>query len=88
MKLYEELADHVGALIASGNLRSGERVPSVRQMCRERGVSPATAMRAYELLEARGLVETRPQSGYYVCARKRAPVPRRAALRRAPRASM
>jgi DNA-binding transcriptional MocR family regulator len=72
VKLYEELADHIGALVASGNLRSGDRLPSVRQMCRDRGVSPATVTRAYELLEARGVVQTRPQSGHYVSAQPRA----------------
>ena len=66
MKLYEELAGHLSGLIQDGTLRSGERVPSVREVVRERRVSPATAMRAYQLLESRGLIETRPRSGYYV----------------------
>ena len=80
MKLYEELAAHVSALIDEGTLRPGERVPSVRQLVRERRVSPATAMRAYQFLEARGLIETRPRSGYYVSeqGRQHAPTPRRA----------
>lgn len=56
MKLYEELAHHVSTLIREGTLRAGERVPSVRQIVRERRVSPATAMRAYELLESRGVI--------------------------------
>ena len=77
-KLYETLANHVSALIQDGTLRAGERVPSVRQIVRERRVSPATAMRAYELLESRGLIETRPRSGYYVSAPgESAPSPRR-----------
>jgi DNA-binding transcriptional MocR family regulator len=66
VKLYEELAGHLSGLIQDGTLRSGERVPSVREVVRERRVSPATAMRAYQLLESRGLIETRPRSGYYV----------------------
>lgn len=80
MKLYEELAGHVSSLIQEGTLRPGERVPSVRQLVRERRVSPATAMRAYQLLEARGLIETRPRSGYYVSepGAQHAPEPRRA----------
>jgi DNA-binding transcriptional MocR family regulator len=79
-KLYEELASHVAALIDAGTLRAGERVPSVRQLRRERKVSPATVMRAYQLLEGRGLIETRPRSGYYVSApsQRRAAEPRRA----------
>jgi DNA-binding transcriptional MocR family regulator len=66
VKLYEELAGHITGLIQDGTLRPGERVPSVREVVRERRVSPATAMRAYQLLETRGLIETRPRSGYYV----------------------
>jgi DNA-binding transcriptional MocR family regulator len=80
VKLYEELAGQVSALIQEGTLKPGERVPSVRQIVRERRVSPATAMRAYQLLETRGLIETRPRSGYYVSQprEQRAPEPRRA----------
>lgn len=85
MKLYEELAGHISDLIQEGTLRSGERVPSVREVVRERRVSPATAMRAYQLLESRGLIETRPRSGYYVSEprERRIAEPRRA--RSAPR---
>jgi DNA-binding transcriptional MocR family regulator len=80
VKLYEELASHVSGLIQDGTLRPGERVPSVREIVRERRVSPATAMRAYQLLEAQGLIETRPRSGYYVSEPqdRRAAEPRRA----------
>ena len=85
MKLYEELAGHISGLIQDGTLRSGERVPSVRDIVRERRVSPATAMRAYQLLESRGLIETRPRSGYYVSEsrERRVAEPRKA--RSAPR---
>ena len=75
MKLYEQLAEHVAALIATGSLRAAERLPSVRQLARERRVSVATATHAYEVLEARGLVETRPRSGYYVSARRQQRTP-------------
>jgi DNA-binding transcriptional MocR family regulator len=85
VKLYEELAGHITGLIQDGTLRSGERVPSVRDVVRERRVSPATAMRAYQLLETRGLIETRPRSGYYVSEsrERRVAEPRKA--RSAPR---
>jgi len=66
VKLYKTVADELATLIRAGTLEVGDRVPSVRELCRERGVSPATAMRAYEDLEAAGLVETRRRSGYYV----------------------
>src|SRR5262249_22342802 len=66
MKLYQQLADDLTALIRAGALKPGDRVPSVRETSRERGMSPATVIHAYELLEGRGFIETRPRSGYYV----------------------
>jgi DNA-binding transcriptional MocR family regulator len=69
MKLYEQLAESIADRIRDGSLAPGERVPSVRQLRAGRGVSPATVMRAFELLETRGLIEVRPRSGYYVSAR-------------------
>ncbi len=66
MKLYQQLADDLTALIRGGALKPGDRVPSVRETSRERGMSAATVMHAYELLEGRGFIETRPRSGFYV----------------------
>lgn len=78
MKLYQELAADLSTLIRQGTLQAGDRIPSVRELCRERGVSPATAMRAYDVLEANGLVESRQRSGYFVSNRwqRAAPEPR------------
>ena len=73
MTLYRELANDLAELITRGTLRVGDRVPSVRQLVRERHISPATAMRAYEALQAKGLVETRHRSGYYVSDRWQQP---------------
>lgn len=64
--LYAELAASLQALIEQGSLRPGHRVPSVRTMARQRDVSIATVLQAYTVLENRGFLEARPQSGYYV----------------------
>jgi len=69
--LYAELADSMQSLVEQGTLRPGHRVPSVRRMSLQRGVSVATVLQAYTVLENRGVLEARPQSGYYV--RPRAP---------------
>lgn len=66
---YEKLADDVASLIAGGVLRAGERLPSVRRLAQERRVSISTAVQAFRQLEMRGLVEARPQSGFFVRAR-------------------
>lgn len=69
---YEQLAEELAEGMRSGVLRAGERLPSVRETCQRRGVSPSTVFQAYALLESRGLVETRPRSGFYVRAQARA----------------
>lgn len=69
LKLYEALAQEIEDLVAQQALRPGDRLPSVRQQQARRGVSPATVFQAYYLLEARGVIESRPRSGYYVARR-------------------
>ena len=73
MKLYEQLTEHLAALIRDGALRAGDRAPSVRALSRNRGASPATIVHAYELLEARGYLESRPRSGFFVSTKWRGP---------------
>ncbi len=63
---YERLAEDLGGIIVAGNLRPGERLPSVRRLSRERRLSVSTVLQALHRLEDRGLVEARPQSGYFV----------------------
>jgi DNA-binding transcriptional MocR family regulator len=81
VRLYEKLAHDLEALIQDGTLRIGARAPSIRQLCRERATSPASVMRAYEILEARGLLESRARSGFFVAAR---PAPRKSSPPRRP----
>ncbi|MBL9189135.1 MAG: PLP-dependent aminotransferase family protein [Opitutaceae bacterium] len=64
--LYVELARSLEHLIEQGTLRPGHRLPSVRRMALQRDVSISTVLQAYTLLENRGWIEARPQSGYYV----------------------
>src|SRR5512135_2887774 len=66
--LYRSVAAGLVALIEKDTYRVGERIPSVRQMSKQQGVSISTVLQAYSLLESQGLIEARPQSGYYVRA--------------------
>jgi DNA-binding transcriptional MocR family regulator len=68
MKRYEVLAGEIAESIRSGLMKHGDRLPSVRQLSRSRGVSASTVFEAYYLLEARGLIRARERSGYYVTA--------------------
>jgi DNA-binding transcriptional MocR family regulator len=65
-EVYRQIADHVLRLIEAGTFQTGERVPSVRQLAREFRVSVSSAVLAYRHLETRGILESRPQSGYFV----------------------
>ncbi len=64
--LYQQIASNIETMIDRGLLRPGDRIPSVRQMSRSKKVSVATVLEAYVLLENKGVVEARPQSGFYV----------------------
>jgi DNA-binding transcriptional MocR family regulator len=88
MKLYQQLANDLSALIRAGALKPGDRVPSVRETSRERGMSPATVIHAYELLEGRGFIETRPRSGYYVGNHWSTPAPQPRTSRPSPRTAL
>lgn len=67
--LYEQIAGRLAGMIESGAFLPGDRVPSVRSLSREWRVSITTVMEAYRRLENRGLIEARPQSGFYVLPR-------------------
>ena len=69
MRLYEKLADDIEKLIRQGVYRPGERVPSIRQVSQQHGVSITTVIRAYLFLESRGILDSKPQSGYIVSLR-------------------
>src|SRR5258708_6190707 len=66
---YEEVAAFITSLVDAGTLQPGAKVPSLRRISKERHTSLLTALRAYRLLEDRGVLEARPQSGFYVARR-------------------
>lgn len=66
--IYQKLAQELARLIRAGRIAAGERLPSLREVCRRQGVSLSTALQAYRQLEADGLIEARPKSGYFVRA--------------------
>ncbi|MGH7768683.1 MAG: PLP-dependent aminotransferase family protein [Candidatus Binatia bacterium] len=69
--LYEQVVDRIVTLIDRGTFHPGDRVPSVRKLSTQFRVSISTVLQAYLLLEDRGFIEARPQSGFYVRLRLR-----------------
>lgn len=64
--LYAQIASRVRLAVASGALRSGDALPSVRQLASRLRVNPATVVQAYRELEDEGFVELRQGAGTYV----------------------
>ncbi|RYY81389.1 MAG: GntR family transcriptional regulator, partial [Chitinophagaceae bacterium] len=63
---YLQIATTLESLIATEALRIGDKLPSVRTLADEYNISMGTAFQAYYHLEGKGLIESRPKSGYYV----------------------
>jgi DNA-binding transcriptional MocR family regulator len=67
--LYRDVAQRITNLVVGGTFRTGDRLPSIREMSHQAQVSINTVKVAYSHLEDQCLIEARPQSGYYVCPR-------------------
>lgn len=64
--LYMQVANGLEKMISDDVLKIGDKLPSVRVLSDEYGISMGTAFQAYYHLEGKGLIESRPKSGYYV----------------------
>lgn len=73
--LYMQLYRYFTARITEGELKSGEKLPSKRELAARLSVSLNTVDTAYQMLVAEGYAAARPKSGYYVCRIDRLPSP-------------
>lgn len=64
--IYQQIANQIKYLLASGRLESGEEIPPIRVLAEQLMVNPNTVARAYLELEKAGLVVKRHGSGTYV----------------------
>ncbi|MDQ0091428.1 DNA-binding transcriptional MocR family regulator [Paenibacillus anaericanus] len=70
MKEYAKIMNDIERRIDDGEIRGGQRLPSIRQLAEHYSCSKSTIIRAYSELEKRHLVYSIPQSGYYVVLKK------------------
>ena len=66
--LYVQLYEYIREEISEGHIGTGERLPSLRIMSAESGLSVTTVKAAYEQLIAEGYMISKPQSGYYAAS--------------------
>ena len=65
-KLYEYVAQEILDRIHQGVYNSGERLPGVRRLREQFGVSVSTILEACRILEDRRIIEAYPRSGFFV----------------------
>lgn len=66
--IYEQISDQIKALIMSGELQSGEAIPSIRSMAKSLHISVLTVQKAYDKLQTDGFIETTAGKGCFVSA--------------------
>lgn len=65
--IYTQIVDNFCTQIAAGILQPGEKLPSVRELATQLSINPNTIQRSYRELEAKGVIETLPGKGCFVC---------------------
>lgn len=63
---FEQLKRQITSQVDNGELRPGDKLPTVRTLAAELGLAPNTVARAYRELEASGIIDTRGRSGTFV----------------------
>jgi GntR family transcriptional regulator len=64
--IYQQIVERVKYLVARGDLKPGEQLPSIRTLAADLDVNPRTVVKAYETLQASGLVVMQQGQGVFV----------------------
>src|SRR5580700_4812205 len=73
--VYRQLIDQVLGAVATSALRTGDQLPTVRQVAVDLAINPNTVMRAYREMEIRGILDTQQGAGTFI-AEQPAPAPK------------
>lgn len=65
--VYEQIIVQMERFILSGALKAGDQIPSVRNVALTHSINPRTILKAYSDLDTRGLIQSVPGKGYFVC---------------------
>jgi GntR family transcriptional regulator len=69
MPVYRQILDQIKYYVASGILKPGDRLPSIRELAQTLAVNPTTVVRVYADLEHEGVIEMQHGRGAFVTAR-------------------
>ena len=65
--IYEQIIEQTEKFILTGAISPGDQIPSVRSVSVQLSVNPVTILKAYTDLSNRGLIQSVPGRGYFVC---------------------
>lgn len=66
LPVYEQIRLQIQRMAVSGTLPAGARLPTIRQLAADLGLAKGTVSRAYEMLDADRVIESRGRQGTYV----------------------
>lgn len=66
--IYDQISSQIKAMVMSGELRSGQSIPSMRALAKSLHISVITVQRAYEELQRDGFIETTVGRGSFISA--------------------
>ena len=66
--IYEQIIEQVEKFIMTGAVAPGDQIPSVRNVSTSLSVNPVTILKAYNDLSTRGVIQSVPGRGYFVCS--------------------
>ncbi len=64
--IYIQIADFICENILSGKWKSGDKIPSIREMAADIGVNPNTVMRTYTHLQEKEIIENQRGIGFFI----------------------
>ena len=64
--IFEQIVKQIEDYISKGILKANDKLPSVREVAKDLGINPNTVSKAYQTLEAKGLIYTLNKKGAYV----------------------
>ncbi len=70
MPVYRQIIDQIMGGIATGAVKGGDQLPTVRQLAVDLAINPNTVIRAYRELEIRGMLETQQGTGTFISHKK------------------
>ena len=68
LPVYEQIREQVTRMAVSGTMPTGTRMPTIRQLANDLRLAKGTVAKAYSLLEAGGIVESRGHRGTFIAA--------------------